>query len=196
MRLFPSITNLENEQINTYPIQSFKGTIHIVDSDETMNYAISYLKKCSIIGFDTETRPSFKKGVSYATSLLQLSDNHNAFLFRLNITRLPKELTRIFLSKKIIKAGAAIHDDIKSLKAITKFTTNSFVDIQTLAKDLGIEHFGLKKLCPLVLGFRISKRQQLSNWNAQTLSEAQKLYAATDAWVCYELYKALLPHIT
>ena len=194
MRLFPDITNLDEEQIENYPIRSFEGTIHVINNEHTMNYALEYLKKCEVIGFDTETRPSFKKGVSYSISLLQLSDSKEAFLFRLHDTGLPKGLVQILSSKHIIKSGAAIHDDIKALKTIAKFKTDSFVDVQTIAKDLGIEHFSLKKLCPLVLGFRISKRQQLSNWELPELSDAQKAYAATDAWVGYELYNALIPY--
>lgn len=196
MIVYPNITSLDSVDIEQYPVKTFTGKIHIVDNEEKMEYALHYLRECEVIGFDTETRPSFKKGVSYSISLLQLSDSNEAFLFRLHDIGLPKGLLYILSSEHIIKAGAAIHDDIKSLKAIAKFKTDSFVDVQTIAKDLGIEHFSLKKLCPLVLGFRISKRQQLSNWELPELSDAQKAYAATDAWVSYELYKALKPFTT
>ncbi len=194
MRLFPEIKNLEEENLNDYSTNAFDGKIHVVDNDESMKEAVAYLLKCEQLGFDTETRPSFKKGLHYKVALLQLSDDKEAFLFRVQKTGIPDGLHKVLSSKKILKIGAAINDDLKSLKAIRDFNTTSFVDIQKIAKDLEIEHFGLKKLCPLVLGYKISKRQQLSNWENKTLNEAQQSYAATDAWVCYHLYNKLIPY--
>jgi ribonuclease D len=195
LSLFPAITNLYEENIQDYPSKSFPGIIHIVDSKDKIKDACKYLAQCELIGFDTETKPSFKKGISHSISLLQLSDDKHAFLFRLQKTGFPSELIDILKSKDILKIGAAIHDDIKYLKKIRRFTPENFIDIQTIAKELSIEQVGLKNLCPLVLGFRISKRQQLSNWEQAELTEAQQMYAATDAWVCHQLYLQLKQHM-
>jgi len=194
MKMYPEILLIPNEEIEQFPQMSFPGEIHVIETKEDIKKGISYLKNCTELGFDTETRPSFKKGLSYPLSLLQLCDDTHAFLFRIQKTGLPKELLAILSSKKIIKVGAAIHDDIIALKKVEKFKSTQFIDLQTMAKKLLIENFGLKKLTPLVLGFRISKRQQLSNWDYETLTDAQKSYAATDAWVSLLIYKKLLPY--
>ncbi|MFO7868228.1 MAG: 3'-5' exonuclease [Bacteroidales bacterium] len=193
--LFPDITNLRSEDITQYPTKKFTGNIHVIDNKNQINDAVTYLTSCSILGFDTETKPSFKKGISYSISLLQLSDDKNAFLFRIQKCGFPRELQKILSSPNILKIGAAIHDDLKSLKKINYFKPQGFIDIQNIAKELEIEQVGLKNLCPLVLGFRISKRQQLSNWESDNLRTAQQTYAATDAWVCYLLYLKLNPYI-
>lgn len=195
MQTFPDIKLVPTDDIEKYPKQAFNGKIHVIDNQEKMEHAIAYLRNCEYLGFDTETRPSFKKGLLYPLSLLQLSDEHNAFLFRLQKTGISNELTHVLSSKKILKVGVAIHDDIAALKKIRKFNSDNFVDLQNIAKQLEIENLGLKKLTPLVLGFRISKRQQLSNWDLDSLNEAQLSYAATDAWVSLKIYQTLLPYL-
>jgi len=195
LKIFPEITNLSEENLDDYPIGFFEGKIHVVNNQDDLKKAVAYLSKCEFLGFDTETRPAFKKGLSYPLALLQLSDHENAFLFRVQKTGIPKELQKVLGSKKIKKIGAAIYDDINALKKFKGFDSTSFIDIQTIAKDLKIEHFGLKKLAPLVLGFKISKRQQLSNWENPELTTGQQRYAATDAWLCLELFKILRPYI-
>ena len=112
-------------------------------------------------------------------------------LFRINKIGLPAELLKILSDPNIIKAGVAVQEDLRILRKVAEFQPAGFVDLQNIAKEFGIESKSLKKLSAIVLGFRISKRQQVTNWNAQVLSEAQKIYAATDAWVCYEIYKKL-----
>lgn len=195
MQIFPEIRSVQSEDAEHLPLVSFSGTIHIVTNSQQMNEAVAYLSQCSALGFDTETRPSFKKGLIYPISLLQLSDNHRAYLFRMQHCGLPKELSNILASKHIIKVGAAIHDDVLALQKIAPFNPQAFVDLQTIAKQLEIENFGLKKLAQLVLGIRISKKQQLSNWDTTTLNESQCLYAATDAWVSLEIYNTLAPYL-
>lgn len=195
MQIFPDIRSVSSEDAEHLPLTSFTGTIHIVTSQEQMQQAISYLSNCTKLGFDTETRPSFKKGLAYPISLLQLSDNHHAFLFRIQYCGLPKELCSILASANIIKVGAAIHDDVLALQKIQKFKAQGFIDLQTIAKQLEIENLGLKKLAQLVLGIRISKRQQLSNWDSTTLTDSQCQYAATDAWVSLQIYNALAPYL-
>jgi ribonuclease D len=145
-----------------------------------------------MLGFDTETRPTFKKGRKNSVSLIQLSSGDLAFLFRINRIGIPDELADLLSDPSVIKAGVAVHDDIKFLKGVRKFTPDGFIDLQNFVKDFGIQSSGLKKLAAIILGFRISKRQQVTNWEAEQLTEAQQIYAATDAWVCHQIYKKLI----
>jgi ribonuclease D len=183
--------NFSREEIELLPRRKFEGHIYYIDSIEAFEKFFPLLKDTPILGFDTETKPAFKKGVVNEVSLLQLGNSENIFLFRLNHIGFPKELIKILADEKIIKAGVAIRDDIVTLKRLHNFQPAGFIDLQTFVKDFGIEDNGLKKLAANILGFQISKRQQTSNWEAERLSEAQIEYAATDAWVCHEIYNAL-----
>lgn len=124
-------------------------------------------------------------------SLIQLSTEKLACLFRINKLGLPDELVSLLADPGVVKAGVAVHDDIRFLKGIKKFEPSGFVDLQGFVKNYGIQSSGLKKLAAIVLGFRISKRQQVTDWEAHELSEAQQVYAATDAWVCHQIYRKL-----
>ena len=184
-------TSVSKEELKEYPIQKFEGSITVIDKIEQVASAVSYLEKQKILGFDTETRPSFKKGKTNKVALLQLSSKEKAFLFRINKIGLPNEVANLLSNKSIIKTGAAIRDDIKALRAITKFIPQSFIELQSHVKTFNIESFSLTKMSAIVLGFRISKSQQLSNWEKEKLSNAQQRYAATDAWVGYLIYEGL-----
>ncbi|HLN19760.1 MAG TPA: 3'-5' exonuclease [Bacteroidales bacterium] len=179
------------EELAGFELSWFKGEIVLVDDMETFRRIIPRLKKSIILGFDTETKPSFRKGRKNKVSLLQLATADLACLFRINKIGMPDELVSLLSDKKIIKAGVAIHDDIRFLSGIRNFIPAGFIDLQSLVKDFGIKCSGLKKLCAIILGFRISKRQQVTDWEAEELSEAQQVYAATDAWVCHEIYVKL-----
>ncbi|MCK4664975.1 MAG: 3'-5' exonuclease domain-containing protein 2 [Bacteroidales bacterium] len=183
--------SISNDELFQLPLDNFKGDIMLIDNDEKAIYAISYLKNQTLLGFDTETRPTFKKGKKNKVALLQLATSERAFIFRLNYIGLPKELTEIFEDKNIKKVGVAIKRDIVELQELRHFIPDSFVELQDYVKEFGIENFGIKKLTGLLLNFRISKSQQTSNWENIKLSEAQKKYAATDAWVCYLIYQNL-----
>jgi ribonuclease D len=156
-----------------------------------MKVVCDLLKNEKFLGFDTETKPSFKKGENNYVSLLQLSSADRAFLFRLNKIGLPPCLLDIMEDENIKKIGVAIKDDISALQKHALFTPNGFVDLQNIVKDFGIKSKSLKKLAGLILGFNISKRQRLSNWEKDALTEAQIKYAATDAWVCHLIYHKL-----
>lgn len=182
---------IDNTEVNELPLRFFEGRTHVISSMDDYYSVIPMLLKSKELGFDTETRPAFKKGVNNSVALLQLSTETEAFLFRLNKIGLPKDLRRILSDPKRIKVGAAIRDDIKSLTSIQSFVPGGFVDLQNEVRDLGFESFSLKKLAAIVLGFRISKSQQLSNWDADELSPQQIVYAATDAWVSLLVYKGL-----
>jgi ribonuclease D len=182
---------ITKEEIALLPIQSFKGEIFYIDTYEKYQKIISQLKNESAFGFDTETKPTFKKGVTNEVSLLQLSTSDKAYLFRLNKIGLPEEIKQILSSNKIIKIGVAIHDDISSLRKIGQFEPSGFIDLQQYVKKFGIEVNGLQKMAAIVLDFKISKRQQTSNWQAEVLTQPQIEYAATDAWVCHEIYNRI-----
>lgn len=179
------------EEIQDYDLSWFKGEVVIVDNLQIFNKILPRLRKEKILGFDTESRPSFRKGHKNKVSLIQLANRNLACLFRINKIGIPEELVNILADPEIIKAGVAVHDDIRFLKKVKKFSPAGFIDLQQFVKDFGIQSSGLKKLTAIVLGFRISKRQQVTNWEADELSEAQQIYAATDAWVCREIYMKL-----
>ena len=183
--------NISIEEIRELEHKWFEGEIVMVDNFSTFKSVIPRLMKSQLLGFDTETKPSFKKGKKNKVSLLQLANKDLACLFRINRIGLPDELLRILSDRDVIKAGVALHDDIKILRHINKFGPEGFVDLQGFVKDYGIQSSGLKKLTAIVLGFRISKSQQVTDWEATALTEAQQIYAATDAWVCREIYNKL-----
>jgi ribonuclease D len=183
--------NITAEEISVLGLINFEGEIVVVDDFKTFNMIIPRLINSTVLGFDTETRPSFRKGKKNKVSLLQLANNNLACLFRINKIGLPDRLLDLLSAPHILKIGVAIHDDLKLLTSIRKFIPRGFIDLQHLVKEYGIESSGLKKLAAIVLGFRISKRQQVTDWEAVNLSEAQQLYAATDAWVCQRIYNKL-----
>lgn len=173
---------------------SFPGKIYVIDSvGSEFNRAIAYLRSQKIIGFDTETRPCFSQDQPrYGVALLQLSGPDRAYLFRINKIGMHRRLCNLLASEKIVKVGAAIHDDIRGLQKKSGFAPSAFVDLQKIVWEWGIKDKSVKKMAAIILGFRISKTQQLSNWEAENLSESQCRYAATDAWVCREMYLKLL----
>ncbi|WP_372947487.1 3'-5' exonuclease [Mariniphaga sp.] len=181
--------SITKEELTDLPLRWFEGDIYVIDKPGQVNDVAEFLSTRSVIGFDTETRPSFKKGVVNKVALLQLSTQNEAFLIRVNKVGLPTSIRNILASPEIIKAGVAIRDDIKGLQGIARFSPAGFIELQDHAKDLGIQNFSLKKLTAIVLGFRISKSQQLSNWEADQLTEAQQSYAATDAWTALNIYR-------
>lgn len=184
--------SISNDELAEFPLSSFEGVIHVIERPEELEKAVKYLNNQSVIGFDTESRPAFKKGQIFPVSLLQLSTSDQAFLFRINKTGLHPSLVKILASPNILKIGVAIRDDIKILQKLAHFKPSGFIELQDLVKEYGIENFSLKKLSAIVLGFRISKSQRLTNWEADELTEQQLIYGATDAWVSCEIYKQLL----
>jgi ribonuclease D len=182
---------ISKEELAELPLMAFEGNIHCIDKIADVEPAVRYLKQYSVIGFDSETKPSFRKGESNNVCLLQLSTNEHAFLFRLNVIGLLPEIASLLSSRKIQKIGVGIHDDILGLKKLLPFRQASFVELQTLVQEFGIEHISLKKLCGIVLGGKISKKQQVSNWEKEHLSDGQKKYAATDAWAALRIFEEL-----
>ena len=184
--------NITVEELAEHELSWFKGEIVLVDNLKTFFEVFPRLLGLDLLGFDTETRPTFKKGKKNSVSLIQLSTEDLACLFRINKIGIPDELIKLLSDPSVIKAGVAVHDDIRFLSGVRKFTPNGFIDLQNFVKDFGIQSSGLKKLAAIVLGFRISKRQQVTDWEAEQLTEAQEIYAATDAWVCHQIYRKLI----
>lgn len=182
---------IDNDTVAALPAARFGGRIVVVDSEELVEAACSDLERHTTIGFDTETRPSFRAGVSYKVSLLQLSTPDTCYLFRLCRIRLSNRILKILGSKRILKIGADVSGDIRSLHALREFKADGFVDLQNEASRWGIEEKSLRKLSAIILGERVSKAQRLSNWEAGVLTEQQRDYAATDAWVCLEILAKL-----
>ena len=183
----------DKEYIVHLPRYVFEGRIEVVKSERETLRAVEYLRRCRLLGIDTETKPSFKRGVQHQVALLQIATEDNlCFLFRLNYIGFPSLLKSILEDPAIHKVGLSLHDDFRMLSQRTEeFHPAGFTDIQHIAVGMGIEDISLQKLYANIFGLRISKNAQLSNWEAEVLDEKQRLYAATDADACIHLYKTM-----
>lgn len=184
-------SNIAKEDIQKLPLVAFDGKIIEIEAVSEVRKAAKYLSEQKILGIDTETKPNFRKGRKNNVALLQISTDDYAFLFKLKKVGIPEKLANILSNKDILKIGLALKDDLRGLKKYNEFEPAGFVDLQTYVKNFGIEDMGLKKITAIVLEQRISKSQQITNWESGQLSDAQKLYAATDAWICLKIYNKL-----
>lgn len=183
----------DKKLIASLPRVLFPGRIEVIVSRSGAERAVKYLMKQPVLGFDTETRPSFRQRQQHKVALLQVcSGNDLCFLFRLNQIDFPMCLVKLLEAKKITKVGLSWHDDLRSLNQRRQFRADAFVELQDVASQMGIQDMSLQKLYANIFGKKISKAQQLSNWEAENLSEAQMLYAATDAWACVMLYEEMM----
>jgi ribonuclease D len=169
----------------------FPGRIHLIQSDAELLSVAEALSSAPELGFDTETKPSFKKGDYFKVALLQLSTDSDAYLIRLHSITQFHVIKNVFENESIVKVGVAIRDDLKELQKTFPFSPRSFVELQELAKSKGLKNFGLKGMTEEVLGSTLSKRAKISNWEAHSLTQQQILYAATDAWIGFRLFQAL-----
>lgn len=185
------IKHITKKEINEYPTEKFEGKVILVDDKKHVEEAVSEIMKHEVVGLDTESRPVFRRGQYHHVSLIQIAIPNMVYLFRINKTGLTDELVHIFSRKEIMKVGVALYDDIKDLKRIRYFEHQSFVDVSHYTKPLEIVNTGARSLAAIFLGFKISKAQQTSNWENEVLTKEQISYAATDAWVCLELYQKL-----
>lgn len=182
-------STVDKEYIQTLPRVLFDGRIEVINSLREVDSAVRFLKKQPILGLDTETRPNFSKNTNYKVSLLQVSTLNICFLFRLNFIGLPDSLVQLLSNDTPLKVGLSFQDDVRMLRQRSEnLKMGKFVELQKLASEFGIADKSLQKLYANLFHKRISKNQQLSNWNADILSEPQKRYAATDAWACIRLY--------
>lgn len=185
------LRKITKEQIEELPYSHFEGTIVIIEDESQIDKILPIINGSKFLGFDTETKPTFKKGKKNKVALLQLSTEHHAILIRTQKVGLPNELVEIFQNPEIHKVGVAIKDDLLALQKFNKFQPEGFIDLQQYVKKFDIEDNALKKLAANILNIRISKSQQTSNWENGALTENQQIYAATDAWVCFAIYKKL-----
>ena len=184
-------STITNEQTAQLSPAHFDGKIIVVQNETQIEEACRDLASQRIIGFDTETRPSFKAGVTNKVSLLQLSTQERCYLIRLNRVKLHSAILKILSNPNIIKIGADVAADMRSLHVLRNFKERGVLDLQKIVSAWGIEEKSLRKMSAIVLGERVSKAQRLSNWEANQLTPQQQIYAATDAWVCIEIYKHL-----
>ncbi len=190
-----SLTKITKEQIQSLPLVRYEGPIELICNSQDLAHALKDLKKEKILGFDTESRPSFKKGVHYPISLIQLAAEKKVFLIQPHKIDNVELLKELWESTKSSKVGIAIHDDIRKLKNFFPFHPTNFIDISDLTKQIGIQNTGLRPLVGMFLGVRISKTAQTSNWAQEELTSAQVNYASTDAWIGRELFLHLQPII-
>lgn len=175
----------------SYKLISFPGKIHLITSDQELLVAARDLSSASELGFDTETRASFKKGEVYKVALLQLATQNDAYLIRLHGINQFDSIKSIFENPNILKVGLAIKDDLKILQKIFKFVPQNFAELQSIAKQKGLQNMGLKGMTEEVLNFSLSKKAKISNWESPVLTKEQILYAATDAWIGLQLYQKM-----
>ena len=178
--------------INSLPLVTFPGKIIVVLNEYEADRAVEYLLSCDVLGVDTETRPAFRKGNNHKVALLQVATRKECFLFRLNHLGLPKSLLRLLSNKQVPMVGLSWHDDLMSLHRREQFEPGWFIDIQDIIGNLGIVDKSLQKLYANLFGEKISKRQRLTNWEADVLTDRQKESAAIDAWACIKLYDEIM----
>ncbi len=182
---------IPKEEVKDMPKAAFPGEIHIAQTPQEVERAVEYLKTCSVLGIDSETRPSFTKGKVYKVALLQVASAEHCFLFRLNLTGLTLPLIMLLENPRITKVGLSLHDDFMMLHKRAPFEPRGYIELQEYVRPFGIQDKSLQKIYAILFGQKISKNQQLSNWEAPVLTEAQQIYAATDAWACLNIYSRL-----
>ncbi|HQB28355.1 MAG TPA: 3'-5' exonuclease [Paludibacter sp.] len=183
---------ISKEEVNKLPLVFFEGEIIIVDTEKKAKKAIKILRKQKIVGIDTETKPSFRKGQINKVALLQITTADQCFLFRLNKIDFPKSLAKFLSRKSTRKIGLALRDDFIGLNKHYNFKPENIIDLQKIVNDYGILEQGLQKIFAIVFNQKISKSQRLSNWESEELTEHQQLYAATDAWAALMIYNQLM----
>lgn len=182
---------IDKEAVKELPKTLFPGKIHVVQTPWEAEKAVAYLRTYPLLGIDSETRPSFTKGRTHKVALLQVSSEEHCFLFRLNLTGLTLPVITLLESPHVTKVGLSLHDDFMMLHKRAPFEQRACVELQEFVRPFGIQEKSLQKIYAILFGEKISKTQQLSNWEAETLTEPQKLYAATDAWACLNIYNKL-----
>lgn len=185
---------ISKDLLQWLPVAAFEGEVVVVDREEQIQDAVNYLRTQSVLGVDTESRPSFKRGIHYPTALVQIASHDRCYLFRLTHIGMPQALADVFADSKICKVGLAFRDDINGLRRRRNFSPANCIDIQSMVGQYGILDLGLQKLFAICFGKKISKTQQLTNWENTHLTPEQARYASTDAWATLLIYEDLLKH--
>ncbi|MBR4070460.1 MAG: 3'-5' exonuclease domain-containing protein 2 [Bacteroidaceae bacterium] len=183
--------SIDKATINELPIESFVGNIHVIESVEEARKAVELLRQHKVLGIDTETRPSFRKGKTYKVSLVQISTYTDCYLFRINKIGLIDELRNLLTDSDLLKIGISLRDDFSVLHRVDSFEPRNFLDLQSIVGKYGIDDMSLQKIYAIIFGKKISKSQRLTNWEAEKLTVPQQYYAALDAWACLHIYDAL-----
>jgi len=186
------IHRISKDLVQWMPVVGFQGEVIVVDNDDKVEEAVCYLQKQTVLGVDTEARPSFTRGVHYPTALVQIATEERCYLFRLTHVGMPQALCEVFADPKICKVGLAFKDDLNGLRRRRDFKPQNCVDIQTICGRYGILDLGLQKIFAICFGKKISKSQQLTNWENSRLTPEQSRYASTDAWATLLIYKELM----
>jgi len=182
---------ITKDDISEMPKVNFEGKIIMICTEKDAERAVDFLSKYPVLGIDSETKPSFVKGKSHKVSLLQISTDQHCFLFRLNLIGFPNVLIGLLENPSIVKVGLSLRDDFMAMHRRVTFKQQNCVELQEFVKPFGIQDKSLQKIYAILFGHKISKSQRLSNWEAETLSPSQQLYAATDAWTCLKIYNLL-----
>ncbi len=182
---------MSKDQINTLPIHKWEGPIHLIHDDDDLPKAIARLKREKVLGFDTETKPVFRKGISHSPCIIQLAGEKEVTLFQLKRLKNLKPIAEILSNRDILKVGVGLVNDIDQLQPVLSFVPGGFVDLGEVARNANIQSRGLRSMAARFFGFRISKRAQCSNWENKQLKKFQIQYAATDAWVSREIYQIM-----
>lgn len=183
--------SIEKETLKNMPKVSFEGQIHLVQTPQEAEHAADFLRRSPVVGIDSETRPSFTKGRTYKVALLQVSTDEHCFLFRLNLTGLTLPIIQLLETPHVTKVGLSLRDDFMMLHKRAPFQPRAVIELQEYVRPFGIQDMSLQKIYGILFGQKISKTQQLTNWEAPTLTAPQQLYAATDAWACLNIYHKL-----
>jgi len=185
------VVSIEKSVVNTMPLVTYPGRIHVIDAVSQVRSAVNALRRAPLVGFDTETRPSFKRGDTHKIALMQLATHTDAFLIRLNLVGIPTALREYIEDASCAKVGLSTSDDFHQLATLGNINPQGFIELQNLVKKYSITDLGLQKIYAILFGQKISKGQQLSNWEAQRLTDAQCRYAAIDAWACLRISEHL-----
>lgn len=185
---------ISKEELRNLPVETFDGPIYVIDRKKKAEQALQFLSTRQALGFDTETKPTFKRGETHKVALLQLATDTECFLFRLNRIGFPPQLEGLMCNPDIRKIGLSLRDDFAALHKRSDSKPQSFIDLQLFTNRFGIEDNSLQKIYAILFGKKISKKQRLSNWEAKTLTPAQQSYAAIDAWACLKIYRHLTRH--
>jgi ribonuclease D len=183
---------ISSEEINVLPLGAYTGKTIVLTEERKLAKAFDEIHEHRVVGFDTETKPVFVRGHQNSVALMQIALPEKVFLVRIKQTGITPHIIKFLESEEVQKAGVALRDDIKALQRLKHYSPAGFIELAQLSKQAGLEVESVKKLTALLLGFRISKSAQTSNWEADVLQEKQISYAATDAWVCLEIYKKLI----